>query len=138
MADHFFCDRDRDVVLAVVDKELEPASLVRSHWHDIPDKVGQDRAAPRVRADRRVVLQRLLQVGEGHEKGACQVSLLSCTEAKGCLSAIRTLPRRPRKLHSRAQHGATKSVDGCSPAKIENCLYTTLQFALQQRIASRP
>lgn len=39
-----------------------------------PDKVGQDRAAPGVRPDGRVVLQRLLQVRERHKEGACVVS----------------------------------------------------------------
>lgn len=38
---------------------------------NLPHKIGKNGAAPRIRADGRVVLQGLLQVREGHEEGAC-------------------------------------------------------------------
>lgn len=57
VAHHLLRDGDGDVVLAVVDHEAEA------------DKVGDDRARARLCEDWRVVLERLLQRGEGGDVG---------------------------------------------------------------------
>ena len=100
VADHFFGDVHGQVVLAVVHEELEPGQQCMC---GVPDKVGQDGAAPRVRADRRVILERILEIRKRHEEWPWLVGggEGAAAAAAGCT--------RPSPVTRRATHPSMQS-----------------------------